>query len=232
MPARFIHIAWLMVFTGLAGCSTNPPTSQSALAESSSLYVNPWRIVANYEIRDNLPALLGFRLEPIRDQLLQVIATGSAGEIASEMMEAATYGSDWAVAIFRAATVVPHDTLLADLLKTGLVPCDLRKGRLTPGVIAVVSEDIDAVRALIEQDCDLNYIDPDGSTPLSLAMQLERFDIANLIFENGGDVSLAGPGRMSPANIARSYGLLDKMDEYPDLKLACEVALGLPDRGD
>jgi ankyrin repeat protein len=71
-------------------------------------------------------------------------------------------------------------------------------GSWTPLMFAARDGAIDAVRALAGSGADLNLLDPDGTTALTLAIINGHFDTAVALLEKGADPNLADKNGMTP----------------------------------
>jgi len=71
-------------------------------------------------------------------------------------------------------------------------------GDWTPLMFAARDGAIDAVRALADSGADLNLVDPDGTTALTLAILNGHFDTAAALLEKGADPNVADKNGMTP----------------------------------
>ena len=71
-------------------------------------------------------------------------------------------------------------------------------GSWTPLMYAARDGAIDAVRALADVGADLNLVDPEGTTALTLAIINGHFDTAVALLEKGADPNIADKNRMTP----------------------------------
>lgn len=71
-------------------------------------------------------------------------------------------------------------------------------GSWTPLMFAARDGAIDAVRALAGSGADLNLVDPDGTTALTLAIINGHFDSAVALLEKGADPNVADKNGMTP----------------------------------
>ena len=71
---------------------------------------------------------------------------------------------------------------------------------------AVKRGDANAVRALLQAGADASATDPDGSTPLHLAAQMESVEIADLLLKAGADATAASRYKITPLALAASMG--------------------------
>lgn len=90
---------------------------------------------------------------------------------------------------------------LKSAIETGVKVCDLMPYDQSLVLHAVLSNQIDILRFLIEQGCDLNKGDKAGLTPLQGAAQMENLQAARLL--------LAGHARVDTED---SYGNTPLMD--------------------
>ncbi len=77
-------------------------------------------------------------------------------------------------------------------------------GGWTAAMFAAREGAVDAVRALADTGADLNLADPDGTTPLILAIVNARFDTAVALLEKGAD-----PNRADQAGMTALYAAVD-----------------------
>ena len=68
-------------------------------------------------------------------------------------------------------------------------PKDLNRGGLSALMFAARDGHIEAARTLIEMGADVNFTDPDDSTPLLVALMNGHWDTAKLLVEKGADVN-------------------------------------------
>jgi len=71
-------------------------------------------------------------------------------------------------------------------------------GSWTPLMYAARDGSIDAVRALADNRADLNLVDPDGTTALTLAIINGHFDTAVALLDKGADPNVADKNGMTP----------------------------------
>jgi uncharacterized protein len=71
-------------------------------------------------------------------------------------------------------------------------------GSWTPLMYAARDGALDAVRALADSGADLNLVDPDGSTALTLAIINGHFDTAVALLQKGADPNVADRNGMTP----------------------------------
>lgn len=83
-------------------------------------------------------------------------------------------------------------------------------------------ENIDEVRKLIEEGAFIDAQDPDGRTPLMIAVQKNNLDLATLLMEKGADLNIRDNTMLSPWLCAGANGfhkILEKALEFsPDIK--------------
>jgi ankyrin repeat protein len=68
-------------------------------------------------------------------------------------------------------------------------PKDLNRGGMSALMFAARDGFIAAVRALLEAGAEVDFADPDGSTPLLVALMNGHWDAAKLLIESGADVN-------------------------------------------
>jgi ankyrin repeat protein len=71
-------------------------------------------------------------------------------------------------------------------------------GSWTPLMYAARDGAIDAVRVLADMGANLNLVDPDGTTALTLAIVNGHFDTAVALLDKGADPNVADKNRMTP----------------------------------
>lgn len=95
---------------------------------------------------------------------------------------------------------------------------------------AVESNDLPAVRMLLEKGADINFLTEDGKTPLICAILRGNAEMVYFLLENGAVPDFHAPDTLSPARVARMRNLTDieellARDEYaqqekmPDINL-------------
>lgn len=72
-----------------------------------------------------------------------------------------------------------------------------------------------AVRALAAAGADLNAVDPDGTTALTLAIINAHYDLAALLLESGADPNVADSSGMTPLYAAVDMNTLDETPGRP-----------------
>lgn len=81
---------------------------------------------------------------------------------------------------------------------------------------AVKRGDANAVRALLQAGADVNTADPDGSTPLHLAAEMENLEITNLLLAAGANATAASRYKITPLALAASMGNAAIIDRLLD----------------
>ncbi len=82
-------------------------------------------------------------------------------------------------------------SLLAMLLSIPLFLCGQEASRDDQLIRAVHSNDLAQVKALVASGADLNYVNPDGRTPLLSAVMEENNEVLAFLVKAGADVNLA-----------------------------------------
>ena len=65
----------------------------------------------------------------------------------------------------------------------------------------------DAARALAKAGADVNAVDPDGTTPLILAIMNSHYDTANVLLEAGANPNITDKAGMARAVCRRGHEL-------------------------
>jgi ankyrin repeat protein len=91
----------------------------------------------------------------------------------------------------------------------------LPRGGWTPVMYAARQDAKDAIRALVTAHADLNAIDPDGTTALTLAIINAHYDAAALLLERGADPNVADTRGMTPLYAAVDMHTLDETPGRP-----------------
>lgn len=91
----------------------------------------------------------------------------------------------------------------------------LPRGGWTPIMYAARQDAKDAIRSLVTAHADLNAIDPDGSTALTLAIINAHYDTAALLLESGADPNVADSRGMTPLYAAVDMHTLDETPGRP-----------------
>ena len=94
------------------------------------------------------------------------------------------------------------------------------KDGLTPLQVAIIADNVDIFRMLLEAGADPNAPDRDGNTPLALlccfskenAPKNERYFMYSLIVENGADIKEKNRFEFDPIDIAKMFGRNDLVD--------------------
>ena len=96
---------------------------------------------------------------------------------------------------------------------------------------AVESNDLPAVRTLLEKGADVNFLTEDGKTPLICAVLRENTEMVYFLLEHGAAPDFCAPGTLSPVRVARLRNLKDieallsrneysRQEKLPDINLA------------
>jgi ankyrin repeat protein len=91
----------------------------------------------------------------------------------------------------------------------------LPRGGWTPIMYAARQDAKDAIRALAAAHANLNAIDPDGTTALTLAIINAHYDTAVLLLEYGADPNVADTRGMTPLYAAVDMHTLDETPGRP-----------------
>ncbi|MEP7352188.1 MAG: ankyrin repeat domain-containing protein [Acidobacteriota bacterium] len=91
----------------------------------------------------------------------------------------------------------------------------LPHGSWTPLMYAAREGALESIRALSSVDADLNATDPDGVTPLLLAITNYHFDAAALLLEKGADAKTADSAGMTPLYAAVDMNTLGEIFGRP-----------------
>ena len=100
------------------------------------------------------------------------------------------------------------------------------KDGLTPLQVAIIADNVDMFRMLLEAGADPNAPDRDGNTPLALlccfskenAPKNERYFMYSLIVENGADIKEKNRFEFDPSDIAKMFDRNDLVDILYELK--------------
>lgn len=85
-----------------------------------------------------------------------------------------------------------------------MVTTALPRGGLTPLLLAAREGAVDATRALIEAGTDLDVADPDGTSPLVMAIINAHYEVASVLSAGGADPAVA-----DAAGMGAVYALVD-----------------------
>jgi ankyrin repeat protein len=101
-------------------------------------------------------------------------------------------------------------------------PKDLNRGGMSALMFAARDGSIEAVRALLEVGADIDFMDPDGSTPLLVALMNGHWDVAKLLIDSGADVNKWDWWGQSPLYMAVDMNTLPTGSriELPTMDLA------------
>jgi ankyrin repeat protein len=91
-----------------------------------------------------------------------------------------------------------------------MVVTALPKGGFTALLLAARQGAMDGVRALAEAGADLNATDPDGTSPLNMAIINAHYDVAALLVEKGANPNVADVAGMTPL-----YAAIDMRHQEP-----------------
>lgn len=69
---------------------------------------------------------------------------------------------------------------------------------------AIMTDNLDMVKFLIEQGADVNQIGSHEASPLGVALVMRNYEIAKILLDNGANVNVGGPSAGYPLNIAIS----------------------------
>ncbi len=87
-------------------------------------------------------------------------------------------------------------------------------GGLTPLVYAVLSDDLDSVKALLAAGADVNQTTAYGWSPLLVATQNRFYKLGAYLIDHGADVNLANKGAWTPLYLATDNRNIESGD-YP-----------------
>jgi uncharacterized protein len=96
-----------------------------------------------------------------------------------------------------------------------MVVTALPHGGLTPLMYAARQGAVAAARALVAAGANLNRIDPDGTSALTMAIINAHFDVAALLVDAGADLEIADVSGMGPLYAAVDMHTLDPMVNRP-----------------
>jgi hypothetical protein len=100
------------------------------------------------------------------------------------------------------STVMALESLHGYGERTG---CVHRRNFMTALMNAVKSNDVDAVRTLIQQGVNVNELDTHNDAPLIMAAYAGHTDIVRLLLEAGADVAVVDPSMKATALHAAAY---------------------------
>jgi ankyrin repeat protein len=107
----------------------------------------------------------------------------------------------------------------------------LPRGGWTPLMYAARQDAKDAIRALVAARANLNAVDPDGTTALTLAIINAHYDTAALLLEHGADPNVADARGMTPLYASVEMHTLDETPGRPAPKPADALdSLGMVER--
>jgi uncharacterized protein len=69
-------------------------------------------------------------------------------------------------------------------------PKDLNRGGMSALMLAAREGHVEVLRTLLKVGADVNFTDPDGSTPLLVALMNGHWDAARLLIDSGADVTM------------------------------------------
>lgn len=87
-------------------------------------------------------------------------------------------------------------------------------GGLTPLVYAVLSDDVESVRALLDAGADVNQVTGYGWSPLLVATQNRYYKLGEYLMNHGANVNLANKGGWTPLYLATDNRNIESGD-YP-----------------
>jgi uncharacterized protein len=84
-----------------------------------------------------------------------------------------------------------------------------RKLKLSPLIVAVISNHIDIVSLLLENGADINLSDNTKRCPLHYAAIYGHIELVNLLLENGADPLKTDSSNLTPEQLAKKYSHLE-----------------------
>jgi ankyrin repeat protein len=144
------------------------------------------------------------------------------GETALMWAAAENHPDAVAVLVKRSANLNAQSTLLKfpKYLFNGstMVSTPLPRGGMTALLLAAREGAADGVRALVEAGADLNVADPDGTTPLVMAIINRHNDIAKFLIEHGANPNIADSTGMTALYAAVDLRTLGPLINRPTPK--------------
>ena len=95
----------------------------------------------------------------------------------------------------------------------------LPHGNWTPQMYAGRDGGVDVVPVLVKAGADVNAVDPDGTTPLVLAIMNSHYDTANALLENGADPNITDKQGMAALYAAVDMSSLGEVYGLPPRKV-------------
>ena len=105
----------------------------------------------------------------------------------------------------------------------GMVSTVLPKGSWSPLMYAARQNAVEAARALVAAGADVNAADPDGATPLLIALANAHYDMADALLDLKADPNLADVSGQAPLYAAVEMHTLAPMVGRPSPKLFGKV---------
>jgi ankyrin repeat protein len=130
------------------------------------------------------------------------------------------------------ADINAHSTVLHlapfQWITSGMVSTMLPRGGWTALFYAARQGSIEAARVLVEEHANLNFTDPDGATPLVIAIINAHYDLANMLLDAGADPNIADDAGMAALYAAVDMHTLGPLQGRPAPKLVDNMSgLGL-----
>jgi len=126
------------------------------------------------------------------------------------------------------ASINAHSTVLGltpfKWVTSGMVSTTLPRGGWTPLMYAARQNALQAARVLADGHADLNALDPDGTTALTIAIINAHFDLANMVLEKGANPNVGDETGMTSLYAAVDMHTLGAMLSRPSPKLVDDMS--------
>jgi uncharacterized protein len=145
---------------------------------------------------------------------LSALKTAGEGEAAPAQGRAGRGGRTTATAGAAGATGFEQDDAAVAAGLGRRRPAVKDGGGLTPLTYAVLSNDLDSVKAVLAAGADINQVTAYGWSPLLVATQNRYYKLGAYLLDHGADVNLTNKGRWTPLYLATDNRNIESGD-YP-----------------
>jgi len=98
------------------------------------------------------------------------------------------------------------------LLSAGANKDSLSEDNCTPVYYAVLGKHYGIVKLLIDQNCDIQQADLEGTSPLHGSVMVGSLDTCKMLVGAGADTTVKDKLGRKPADLAKEFGFIDLLN--------------------